>query len=233
MSDRPDFAALVVFAKDPQPGQVKTRMSPALTPEVAAAFYREMLADVLAESERACETLSLAGTLTVSPKPALHRLAQLAPKSFSVVAQSGDGLGARMAYEVKRGFASGARCVILRGSDNPALGAEELAAVVRALDTHDVVASPDPDGGYGAIGLRVAAGEIFDHSMSTKEVLRDTLARAAEAGLTITTTNGSFDLDTVWDLARLHAVRESIPPTRCARTLAFADQHGLWQSAGL
>ena len=138
-----------------------------------------------------------------------------------------------MAYEVKRGFASGARCVILRGSDNPALGAEELAAVVRALDTHDVVASPDPDGGYGAIGLRVAAGEIFDHTMSTEEVLRDTLARAAEAGLTTTTTNGSFDLDTVWDLARLHAVRESIPPTLCARTLAFADQHGLWQSAGL
>lgn len=233
MNTRADFTALVVFAKDPQPGQVKTRMSPALTPEVAAAFYREMLVDVLAESERACETLSLAGTLTVSPKQAVQDLAELAPMSFSVVAQSGDGLGARMAFEIKRGFASGARRVILRGSDNPALGAEELAAVVSALDTHDVVASPDPDGGYGAIGLRVAAGEIFDHTMSTEEVLRDTLARAAEAGLTTRKTTGSFDLDTLWDLARLHAVRDSIPPTRCPRTLAFADRHGLWQRAGL
>lgn len=228
MSARAAAATLVVFAKDPEPGRVKTRMTPAITPSMAASFYREMLADVLDESARACEELLLTGVLTVSPASATSRLAKIAPHTFSVVAQSGEDLGARMAHEVRRAFATGTTRVILRGSDNPALGSDELGALYTALDTHDIVASPDPDGGYGAIGLRLAAGEIFDHAMSTEEVLRDTLARAGKLGLSTHTTSGSFDLDTPGDLARLHAVRETLPLSRCPRTLAFADQHHLW-----
>ncbi len=220
--------SLVVFAKDPQPGRVKTRMTPALSPQVAAAFYREMLLDVLDESARACAALDLEGVLSVSPATALRGLAELAPKNFRIVAQSGPDLGARMAHEVARALAAGAARVVLRGSDNPAMGTDEIASLDRALDTVDLAASPDLDGGYGAIGLRVPAREVFDHTMSTDDVLRETLERAAAAGLETATTDGSFDLDTIDDLRHLARARPLLPADRCPRTLAFADEHSLW-----
>lgn len=222
---------LVVFAKDPQPGQVKTRMTPVLSPQLAAAFYREMLVDVLDESARACAALDLDGVLSVSPQAAVRALADVAPRNFRVVAQSGPDLGARMAHEVSRALATGAPRVVLRGSDNPALGTGEIASLYRALESVDLAASPDLDGGYGAIGLRVPAWEIFDHPMSTDDVLRETLERARAGGLATRTTRGSFDLDTIGDLSHLAQARAALPAQRCPRTLAFADDHGLWGAA--
>ena len=92
----------------------------------------------------------------------------------------------------------------------------------------DLAASPEPDGGYGAIGLRVPAHAVFDHEMSTRDVLRETLSHARQQGLTTTTTEGSFDLDSVDDLSTLAALRNELPDDRCPKTLAFADSHGLW-----
>ncbi len=223
--------ALVVFAKDPRPGQVKTRMTPALSPELAAAFYREMLADVLEETACACAALDLDGVLSVSPRAALRALAGVAPKGFRVVAQSGPDLGTRMAYEVARALATGAPRVVLRGSDNPALGANEIASLYHSLEVCDLAASPDLDGGYGAIALRVPARSVFDHEMSTHEVLRATLERADGLGLATRTTAGCFDLDTPEDLVHLARARAGLPAKRCPRTLAFADEHGLWRLA--
>lgn len=220
--------ALVVFAKDPRPGQVKTRMTPPLSPDVAAAFYREMLVDVLNESARACSELGLDGVLAVTPAASVSGFYEIAPRDFSVVAQSGKDLGARMAHEVSRSLAAGCSRVVLRGSDNPALGRDELARLHAALGSVDLAASPDPDGGYGAIGLRVPAHTVFDHEMSTRDVLQETLGHAREQGLTTTTTEGSFDLDSVDDLATLAALRNELPDDRCPKTLAFADAHGLW-----
>jgi rSAM/selenodomain-associated transferase 1 len=227
----PNSGVLVVFAKHPQPGYVKTRMTPALTPELAAAFYAEMLADVLAESARACEALGLCGVLAVSPTEAMRSMADIAPSGFRIVAQSGPDLGARMAHEVAGALATGTRRIVLRGSDSPALGEALLTQIFRALEAADVVASPDLDGGYSAIGLRGPAGEIFDHKMSTREVLRDTLARAENAGLATRTLEACFDLDTLEDLQHLARVRHELPIERCPRTLAFADEHALWKLA--
>lgn len=222
---------LVVFARDPQPGAVKTRMSPALSPELAAAFYREMLADVLEESSRACAALGLSGVLAVTPSKAMRRLSDLAPKRFKIVAQSGSDLASRMAHEVSSALSTGASRVCLRGSDSPALGLRDIEELFSALDEVDLAVSPDLDGGYNAIGLRCPAREIFDHPMSTTDVLRDTLARAERAGLATCTTDGSFDLDTLEDLHHLARVRDSLPKERCPRTLAFADLHGFWKIA--
>lgn len=219
---------LVVFAKDPQPGQVKTRMCPPLSPQRAADFYCEMLADVLDDSVRACEELGLVGVVAVSPSDACAAFAKRVPRGFCVVAQQGPDLGARMGFEVSRALASGSKRVVLRGSDNPALGHEEIAAVYEALALVDVAVSPDLDGGYGAIGLRVPARDVFEHTMSTASVLSETLSRASSLGLSTSTTQGSFDLDSVADLAALAGERPRLPMDRCRRTLAFADEHNLW-----
>lgn len=221
---------LVVFAKWPAPGQVKTRMSPAIDPETAAAFYREMLLDVLDESARACEALGLEGFVTVAPASSAEAFASLVPSRFTIVAQCGGDLGSRMAFEVERALARGATRVVLRGSDNPALGADELARMFERLEQVDLVASPDRDGGYGAIGLRTSPGPTFEHEMSHAEVLPATLERARSAGLSVATTGGSFDLDTPGDLVQLREARDALGD-RCARTFAFADAHDLWSRA--
>ncbi len=215
---------LVVFAKQPRPGFVKTRMSPPLSPEIAAELYREMLLDVLVESARACQELEISGVLTVAPASACAELARLAPKSFCVVPQCGSNLGERMAHEVARAFATGAERVVLRGSDNPALGSEEISALFSLLDRVDVALSPDLDGGYGAVGLRRPSPGIFDHAMSTTSVLSETVANVRTTGLTADLGPESFDLDTFEDLRHLASVRGSLPRSRCPRTLAYLDR---------
>jgi rSAM/selenodomain-associated transferase 1 len=215
---------LVVFAKQPRPGFVKTRMSPAISEDDAAGLYREMLLDVLAESERACQALRLPGVLTVAPPTAGPELANLAPEGFRVVAQRGSGLGERMEYEVSRAFASGAKRVVLRGSDNPALAAAEISGLFEALDSVDVAISPDLDGGYGAIGLRRSSPGIFDHEMSTASVLDETVRNLEAAGLTVELGPVSFDLDTIEDIRHLTEVRETLPRERCPRTLGYLDR---------
>ena len=223
---------LVVFAKDPQPGFVKTRMTPALRAEEAADLYREMLLDVLAESERVCEELDLRGVLTVSPADVCSELASFAPPHFCTVPQRGLSLGAKMEYEVARAFAAGAKRVVLRGSDNPALGRAELETLFELLETSDVAISPDLDGGYGAIGLRRPSPGIFDHTMSTESVMEETTARAQSAGLTVALGRGSFDLDTVEDLRHLDEIRETIPTEQCPRTFAYLDRAELRAKLG-
>jgi len=219
---------LVVFAKAPVPGEVKTRMSPALSAETAAAFYREMLLDVLEETERTCAALGLAGGVTVSPASACEAFGRFVPARLRVIAQCAGDLGTRMAFEVERALATGAGKVVLRGSDNPALGADEVERLFDALDRCEISVSPDRDGGYGAIGLRTPPGQIFEHAMSHHAVLSATLERARRAGLRVEKTKGSFDLDTVDDLVHLAEARASLPKDRCRRTLAYADAHRLW-----
>jgi len=119
--------------------------------------------------------------------------------------------------------------VMLRGSDNPALGVERISQVEAGLDEHDLVISPDLDGGYGMIGLRRPAPGLFDHRMSTGSVLRDTLANAGALGLSARVTEASFDLDRIRDLARLRDLPEGAESRRCARTLAYCRERDLWQ----
>ncbi len=221
-------SSLVVFAKRPEPGQVKTRMTPALSAESAASFYREMLLDVLDESQRACAAQGLEGIVTVSPASAIEEFARFVPAGLRVLAQCEGDLGTRMAFEVERALATGARKVVLRGSDNPALGADEIARLFDALERVDVAVSPDRDGGYGAIGLRVSPRDVFAHEMSHGEVLPATLERASRCGFSSETTEGSFDLDTPEDFALLAGERSALPRDRCPRTLAYADTHDLW-----
>ncbi len=94
---------LLVFAKEPRPGFVKTRMSPPLGAEVAAELYAHLLQDVLEAMASAAPTLGLEPVLVVHPPEAAAALAQRAPAPFRVIAQRGADLGSRMAARRGRG----------------------------------------------------------------------------------------------------------------------------------
>ena len=225
---------IVVFAKAPIAGRVKTRFSPPFSPAQAAGFYRCLLDDVLEVTSAAAARFDLEAVLCVDPPGETARLAADAPPGFRAIAQASGPLGERMARAAQCGVAAGAPFVLLRGSDSPCLAGACIGSAVEALARSALVASPDRDGGYNLVGVAARSlhgrhlDALFDHPMSTPEVLHDTLANAAKLGMTYELLAPSFDLDRFDDLRLLAAVRHGAASSLCRRTLAFLDEHGLW-----
>jgi len=222
---------IVVFAKAPVPGRVKTRLSPPLSPEGAAELYACMLDDVLEATEQAAAEAGLEPVLAVHPPRERGALAQRAPARFRVIDQRGADLSARMTRALAEAAAGGARAILLRGSDSPTLDPALLVAAARALESADLVACPDLDGGYSVIGVRRPVPGLFDHPMSHDRVLEQTLAAAARAGLRTRLLEPCFDLDTAADLVRLAERRSHPGSLACPRTLAWLDRHRAWPAA--
>lgn len=221
-------AAVVVFAKAPVAGRVKTRMIPPLTPDQAAGLYAAMLADVLDATAEFAARRGLDAVLAIDPPEVCGEMARRAPPGYRVVAQRGPGLSARMAWAVSELAAAGRDRVLVRGSDSPALESGTLDAALDALSDCDLVVCPDLDGGYSLVGLRRPAPGLFDHPMSTERVLDDTLANAERLGLRSRVLPPRFDLDTAEDLAHLARARSQGAAPNCRRTLAFLDESSLW-----
>lgn len=224
--------AILVFAKAPRPGLVKTRMTPPFSPSEAAELYSCLLDDVLEATAEIAQRLGLDAAVAVYPPEACGEIARRAPPSFRVVAQCGQDLAQRMRWAVSEAAAGGFSPVLLRGSDSPALALGTIEEALVSLERADVVISPDLDGGYNLIGLRTPAPALFDHPMSTGSVVADTLASASRIGLRARVLPGGFDLDTAADLRWLAEARRSGTPP-CPRTLSFLDEHALWRRATL
>jgi glycosyltransferase A (GT-A) superfamily protein (DUF2064 family) len=99
---------------------------------------------------------------------------------------------------------------------------------VAALDRSDLVLCPDPDGGYGLVGLRRSVPGLFDHPMSTRGVLDATLENAGRLGLRSRLMDPGFDIDEPSDLSRLASARAAGAAALCPRTLAYLDANGFW-----
>ncbi len=193
--------ALLIFARRPIPGRVKTRLSPPLSPEEAAELYRCMLLDILDRT---------------SPLPGIDRLLfyvdeegaeayfrGVAPGCRLVPQAEGD-LGARMAGAFRHVFAAGYGRAAVIGSDSPDL---PLLFVTEALERlaagADAVYVPSDDGGYCLLALRELHGVLFGGiAWSTAEVMGASLARGEEAALRVELLPEWYDLDTIADLHR-------------------------------
>lgn len=211
---------LSVFAKAPQPGRVKTRMCPPLSPEQAAALYDAMLTDVLVASADFAKRRDLEPVLHFDPPDAQAELARRAPRAYQLRAQVGLDLAERMANAFEQAEAAGADRVLLRGSDSPGLDHATVEDALARLDSgQDLVLTPDQGGGYVLIALKKPRRELFEIGLSTGSVLTETLARARSLGLEASLTRASFDLDRAPDLAWI----DGLPPERssvlCPRTV--------------
>ena len=225
-------AVLIVFAKEPRPGQVKTRMSPPLRPDQAADLYSHLLDDVLEATERLSDELLLDAVLAVHPPEAVRRMASRVPASFRVVPQRGADLGQRMEWAAAQAAAQGAGRILLRGSDSPLLDSGIVGAALRALDSNDVAISPDTDGGYSLVGMRSFVAGLFDHPMSTRTVLQDTQSVAASLNLKTAQLAASFDLDTADDLRFLVRACRGGYSELCSRTLTWLEENDAWRESG-
>jgi hypothetical protein len=217
---------------------VKTRLVPPLSPQQAADFYAAMLGDVLEVSARLRGKQRLDVVCAVHPPGAMTALVARPQSGLAspvrVVPQRGADLGERMEWALREAAASGVERILLRGSDSPTLSEERVLCALDRLEEDDLVVCPDLDGGYNLIGLREPAAGLFDHAMSTRTVMEDTLENANRLGLRAHRMEPGFDIDTAEDLAHLRRECARIAKEGradvtqlCPRTLAFLDDHAL------
>ena len=209
--------ALLVFAKAPEPGRVKTRLCPPLTPRQAAALYDAFLRDALDRYAALAATASGATASGVGPGAAgglavrLHldgaaRVPDWVPPGVEVLPQRGDGLGERMLRAFVQAFAAGHDRAIVVGTDHPTLPTEYLGLALDALDDPlTAVLGPSDDGGYYLLGLNDVAPDLFDMDYSHPDVFADTLDRVMELDMTPVVLPGHYDVDDGPALARLAA----------------------------
>jgi len=200
---------LIIFAKEPTSGQVKTRLCPPLSLEAAAQLYHAFLTDVL-EVARRLPRLSLA--LAYSPESAALFFRGLAPPEAHLFPQTGADLGERMHRAFEWAFAAGFEAVLLRGADTPDLPGEIILEGKAVLESAlaQVVLGPSRDGGYYLVGLTRPQPELFQGpAWSTPGVLEETLNWARALSLTVHLLPVWRDIDTFPDLeaflARPHA----------------------------
>lgn len=192
---------IVVFAKAPQPGRVKTRLIPALGADGAAALAARMLARTLAA---AAEALPGGLELCASPAPGDPAWQGVpVPAAVRWSAQGEGDLGARMAGAARRVLAGGER-VLLIGTDCPALDAACLRAAAEALDEVEAVIVPSFDGGYVLLGLRRFDPSLFEGiAWSTPTVAAETRARIAALAWSCRELPALHDIDVPADLVHL------------------------------
>ena len=195
---------ILIFAKAPTPGEVKTRLIPALGEAGAAQLQGRLI-------ERTLRTAMAAGMdapqLWCAPGPEDPFFAACAKRyDISLRAQGEGDLGMRMAHALESALASGTPGLLI-GSDCPALTAPYLRAAAAALaGGNDAVFGPAEDGGYVLIGLaRGSPVQLFeDIAWGTATVMQETRRRLARANWRWRELAPLWDLDRPEDLARLH-----------------------------
>lgn len=216
-------SALLVFAKSPKPGKVKTRLLAAVPADVAAGLHEACIADTLrsVRKMRGCDVFMFATGGTSYFRRLVKKqegglLAQVLP-------QQGADLGRRMENAFRKCFALGYREVVVIGTDTPWMGVERLGRAFAELRTNDVVIGPAEDGGYYLLGMRKMVMEIFRGiPWSTESVLDLTLKKIAGLKLRTRLLRRDFDLDRPEDLNRARGMLKRRP--ELAPELAAAIQ---------
>lgn len=206
---------LILFAKRPVVGRVKTRLSPPLSPEQACDLYRAFLLDsvdlIRGLSEGRRVEVSVDEPWDDDTDPFL---------GLTLSRQCGADLGQRLLHAFQSSEARGGTATVVVGSDSPTLPAE---IVVEAFDRlsgdADVVLAPADDGGYVLLGMSETRPDLFrEIPWSEPCVAERTRERASESGLRLVELNGWYDVDDPAGLRRLRT--ELADPAVAARARA-------------
>lgn len=206
--------ALAVMAKAPRPGKVKTRLSPPLTPEQAAALNICFIRDTTDNIHQVTEASNSSGIVAYTPVGDEDAFNELLPAGFQLIGQRGDGFGERLLFACDDLFACGFSSVCLIDSDSPTMPQAALLHAVALLErpADRVVLGGSDDGGYYLIGLKQAHRRLFELiDWSTERVFTQTLERASEIGLKAELLQTWYDVDDAATLERLRHELLAVP----------------------
>ena len=199
---------VIVFAKNPVPNQVKTRLIPTLSPEQAATLYTAFLTDW-------CETLAKLSNVDLviayTPPEAQSDLQTLIGDDVIYIPQIGADLGERLISATQWASEQGYTKILFVGSDSPTLPISYISQALTLLDSRDTVIGPSTDGGYYLVAFSAAALTttvplVFEEiAWSTADVFQQTVTRIHSAKATLGLLPPWYDVDTAEDLAFLHA----------------------------
>ena len=226
---------LVIMAKAPRAGAVKTRLVPTLSAEAVTAFYCCLLEDTLALAR----SLGDVDVAIMCPDTDVNELAQLVGTAASVVAQKGEGLAAGLTSVFAHFAKEHQRRTIAFNSDSPHLPRSVLEDAFDALAGHDLVVGPTHDGGYYLVGAKASHPTLFAHDgMGTRSALERLLSRARALNLSVGFADPFYDIDIAEDLTRL-AAELRLAPARAPRTARWlkdwerrATQFGMGHRTG-
>jgi rSAM/selenodomain-associated transferase 1 len=190
---------IVIFAKAPVPGSVKTRLIPVLGEIGAAQLAVEMLQATVAQ---ACAADLGMPELCATPRPEDSSWQPFLPAEQVSLADQGEGdLGVRLARAASRVIGAGEN-ILLIGTDCPALDSQKLRAAALAFATNDAVIHPTMDGGYALLGLRRFDPSLFQEiAWSGPTVAADTISRIEALGWRLVVRETLRDIDEPEDLA--------------------------------
>ena len=215
---------LVIMAKAPRPGAVKTRLVSSLSPEAVTDFYCCLLEDTLALA-RSLDHVEVA---IMCPESDASEMARLAGNAAIVVGQKGEGLAAGL-ISVFAHFAEGhERSTIAFNADSPHLPRSVLEHAFETLASHDVVVGPTHDGGYYLVGAKSFHATLFaNDGMGTGSALERLLSRARALQLSVGFAPPFYDIDVADDLTRL-AEELRLAPAKAPRTARWLEE---WELA--
>jgi rSAM/selenodomain-associated transferase 1 len=220
--------ALVIVAKAPVVGQVKTRLCPPLSAAAAAELFRCFLVDTIA---RACTVSDVQVCLAFTPANSEALFRALLPFPLRYLPQRGNGLGERLVNIFADLLHEGFSKVVIMDSDSPTLPTAYLQEAFTSLSDlrNDAVLGPCSDGGYYLVGARAVHRELFENiTWSTSSVLTETLTQAQLHKLNITLLPSWYDIDNGADLYKLVAELGQLDGNAgVPRTQAFLTQLGL------
>ncbi len=208
----PDVIAgrrLLVFAKHPVPGKVKTRLAEALGPEEAARIYQTLGRSVLDQVRGG----PFRSVVYFDPPTATEDItAWLGSEGLEFRPQAPGDLGDRLEAAFQEALGEADTAVVI-GTDAPGVDAEGVERAFHQLEEADVVIGPATDGGYYLMGLRSPTPGLFQEiPWSTCDVLSTTLNRARELGLDVAVLPALEDVDTLEDYLRLRLGSPADPP---------------------
>ena len=197
---------VIIFAKAPLLGRVKTRLIPVLGPELALDAHLEMVRLTLEKISQ----LNYSATLWLSESNQ-EGASWGREHSLPVEVQCSGDLGMKMLDAISRTLEASPEKVVLIGSDCPVLSQKDIHDAFLWLDQHDIVIFPCEDGGYGLIAMKQSHAELFSQiGWSTPSVMTETLDRARDHNLSVKCGRMIWDVDYIEDWQRYQGLKESI-----------------------
>ncbi|CAN5224651.1 TIGR04282 family arsenosugar biosynthesis glycosyltransferase [soil metagenome] len=193
--------AVIIMAKVPQAGNVKTRLQNFLSPENCETLAESFLKDTVNKANSVCENVFIA----FFPPHEIQKLKEILPAETNFIEQTGENLGDKMFNAFRFVFAGQTDSIVMIGTDSPTFSSAFIEQAFGFLEQNsEIVLGKTDDGGFYLIGLRVLRREIFeDVAWSSSKTFADVHENIKNIGLNLRQIPVWYDIDEKKDLMKL------------------------------